>query len=109
MRPPYPPAIRQHVLDALRSIGRIQPVARAYRIHNTTIAKWATAAGVTLAPALERVRQGNRAAIQKRWGDTAARRARAAELREQGLTLEQIRAELGYRSIAAVHYALKRS
>lgn len=107
MRPPYPPAICKNVLDALSAVGRIQPVARAYRIHNTTIARWAKKAGVKLAPAGQRIRQGSELAIAARWPQNAERRARAVELHAQGMTLEQIRAAVGYRSLAAVHYALR--
>jgi len=103
----HPDSLRAAVLRAVAGVGLADPVARAYGLSSSTVRRWADAAGVQLPPAAVRMRTGREHAIARRWGDWRNRRDMAAALRDHGATLHEIARAVGYRSIAAAHYALR--
>lgn len=103
----YSDTFRAEVVAAVRELGLVQPVARAYGVTHGTVDRWRKAEGVVLRPSLERMQIGGAMGTLILWPDNVKRRAKARRMRAAGATLNQIRAKLGYHSIASVHYAVK--
>lgn len=107
MHPPYPEDFRSQVIAAVRAVGLVQPVAKAFGIAPTTASNWVKAARVHLPSIAERESAGRETALETRWGDWRTRRARARKMRARGVPLKVIQERLGYKSIASAHYAVK--
>jgi AraC-like DNA-binding protein len=105
----YPDRVRREVLEAVRkSPWSLNAIAKAYGIGSvTTIARWARAEGIPVPDARERMLLGGPEGARRRWGDYRRRRRRARALRQQGLPLAEIAERVGYRSTAAVSYAVR--
>lgn len=105
----YDPIFRRAALDALQRIEyqSVRRVARAFGVSHQTIMRWARAAKLPLPAADERWRASvaRRDSASTRWPGWEDRRTKARKLRAGGATLQQIREELGYKSIGGPHYA----
>lgn len=104
----HSPETRAAVLEALRSdASSVRAIALAYGVHHRTVTRWAKAERIKLAPAAQRMAAGWAVANTRRWGAWEKRRAKARAMRAKGATLWAIAHKLGYKSVGAVHYALR--
>lgn len=105
----YPETLRRQVLDAVRAAPySLNAIAEAYGIGSvTTVQRWARQAGIEVPSARERMLFGAIEGARRRWGDFERRRRKAQALRRRGMPLKKIAARVGYRSTAAVSYAVR--
>ena len=102
---PYSDEFRSDVVSAVRELGYVSPVARAYKVSRLTVTRWAAHAKVKLPPPHERMATGANLGAS-RWPGWEKRRARARRLRAQGKSLQQIATAVGL-SLSGAHYAAK--